>query len=82
MMFFLANLSISDETSLSRASASGLEVVATSFLEAVRAVLCWYRLSTRFFSLDLILFSADLWFAISLFYKRTAKVRPFSLFTK
>jgi len=67
IMFFFTNLSIIEETNTNREPASFLSVVSLSFWIAVRADLCWYLFLTVLSLLDLILFIADLWFAI-LFY--------------
>ena len=62
--FFLANLSIMEETSFNKASASDFTVALLSFLTKVRVVLCWYLFLRLLASFARILFSADLWFAI------------------
>ena len=64
-MLFLANLSIIEVTLRSSSSASFLSVVSFSLLTKVLVVLCWYLFLNCFAPFDLILFKADLWFAMN-----------------
>ncbi len=68
IMLRLANLSIIPTTVGNKASAAFLSSSLRNFLMALRTVLCWYLLRKRTASFLLILFNADLWFAIILNY--------------
>lgn len=67
MIFLLAKRSIILTTLGNKASASFLFSSERNFLMALRVVLCWYLLRRRTASFLLILFNADLWFAIFFF---------------
>ena len=71
MIFFFASLSIMDVTVFNSSVASLLSVVCFNFLIKVRVVLCWYLFLNLLALLDLILFNADLWFAILDIYSTT-----------